>query len=140
MTGVAAAVVMADGVAWTGVSGMSDPGRSVPIEPDTLFNIGSTGKNFVAALIFRLIEEDKLTLDQSISAWLPKYHNVDGLITVRQLLNHTSGIFDFVKNENSPWQNPRASFDTFSINPQISTKRIGALIYCPQIQPKEPKN
>ena len=61
-----------------------------------LFDIGSIGKNFVAVLVLQLVEEERLGLDDPIRKWLPVYPHIDGTITIRQLLNHTSGVFDFV--------------------------------------------
>jgi D-alanyl-D-alanine carboxypeptidase len=69
-----------------------------------LFDIGSTGKNYVAALILQLVEEGRFTLEDPLRKWLPDYPNIDNNITVRQMLNHTSGIYDIVKNSRSPWQ------------------------------------
>ena len=102
--GASASVIVADQAIWVGVSGMSDPTTEIPITPDMLFDIGSIGKNFLATLILQLCYEGRLKLDDPISKWLDHYPNIDGGITVRQLLNHTSGVFDFVKHPDSPWQ------------------------------------
>ena len=45
-----------------------------------------------------------MTLEDTIDAWLNPYPNIDRRITVRQMLNHTSGVFDYVKHPESPWQ------------------------------------
>jgi len=102
--GASASVIVADRPIWTGVSGMSDPTTETSITPDMLFDIGSVGKNYLATLILHLCHEGRLRLDDPLSKWLDHYPNVDGGITVRQLLNHTSGVFDFVKHPDSPWQ------------------------------------
>ena len=95
--GVSAAVIFPDGEIWNGVSGISHD--TVPIEPDMLFAIGSVTKNFVAALTLSLVEGGLLSLDDPVSKWLPTYPHVDGNITIRQLLNHTSGIYMFWENQ-----------------------------------------
>ena len=95
--GVSAAVIYHDGKVWTGTSGISH--GTVPIEPDMLFAIGSITKNFVAALTLQLVEEGILSLDDPLSKWLPEYRHVDSSATLRQLLNHTSGIYMFWSNE-----------------------------------------
>jgi D-alanyl-D-alanine carboxypeptidase len=64
-----------------------------------LFAIGSVTKNFVAALTLTLVEEEVLSLDDPLSKWLPSYPYVDGNITIRQLLNHTSGLYMFWDNQ-----------------------------------------
>jgi len=95
--GASAAVIFADGNIWTGVSGISH--EAVMIEPDMLFAIGSITKNVVAALALQLHEEGTLSLNDPLSKWLPVYRHVDSTITIRQLLNHTSGLYMFWDNE-----------------------------------------
>lgn len=62
------------------------------------FGAGSIAKNFTATTILKLAEEGKLNLDDSLHSWLPSYPNVDSTITIRQLLNHTSGLNDIADN------------------------------------------
>ena len=95
--GVSATVIFPDGEIWNGVSGVSHD--TVPMEPDMLFAIGSVTKNFVATLTLKLVEEGLLSLDDPVSKWLPSYPHVDGDITIRQLLNHTSGLYMFWDNQ-----------------------------------------
>jgi len=78
---------------WTGVSGISHPG--VPITSDMRFGVGSNTKLFIAVAMVKLQEEGILTLDDHLYQWLPKYQYVDSTITIRQLLKHESGLFDF---------------------------------------------
>jgi len=92
--GVSAAVIMPDGEIWVGVSGVSY--GTTAISSDMPFGAGSITKNFTAATILQLAEEGKLTLDDSLYEWLPTFRYVDSTITIRQLLNHTSGLFDMV--------------------------------------------
>lgn len=61
--------------------------------------IGSITKNCVAALTLQHVEEGILSLDDPLSKWLPAYPHVDSTTTIRQLLNHTSGIYMFWSNE-----------------------------------------
>ena len=102
--GVSAAVIVPNEEIWLGVSGMSDPTFDEQIIPETRFDLCSVGKNYVAALVLQLVEEGKLMLDDPLQKWLPDYPNIDNNITIRQMLNHTSGIYDFVKHPQSPWQ------------------------------------
>jgi D-alanyl-D-alanine carboxypeptidase len=99
--GISAAVIMPGHRTWTGVSGYSH--QNVPISADMLFVVGSIVKNFEAALVLKLAEDEVLTLDDPISMYLPTYPNVDGKITIRQLLNHTSGVFNVFEHPDFPW-------------------------------------
>jgi D-alanyl-D-alanine carboxypeptidase len=97
IVGVSAAVVATGQLVWTGVSGNSFPRD--PIASDMYFDIGSAAKNFVAALVLKLSEDGLLSLEDPISRWLPGYKYVDGRVTIRQLLSHTSGISNFTANQ-----------------------------------------
>lgn len=99
--GISAAIIVPGYRTWTGVSGNSQPG--VPLTEDMLFDAGSIEKNFQAALILELAEEEMLNLDDPIYKYLPDYPNVDGEITIRQLLNHTSGLFNVFEHPDFPW-------------------------------------
>jgi D-alanyl-D-alanine carboxypeptidase len=91
--GVSAAVVLADGSRWTGVAGRSD--AESPLEPHHLIQIASITKTMTAAVILQLIDEGVLRLDDAVERWLPPMANIDGRITLRQLLNHTSGLANY---------------------------------------------
>jgi D-alanyl-D-alanine carboxypeptidase len=87
--------ILAPGKApWTGVAGVSH--GEIPIHQGSVFAAGSITKTFTALTILRLAEEGLLSLDDSLHAWLPEYPHVDPNITLRQVLNHTSGLSDFV--------------------------------------------
>ena len=99
--GVSAAVIMPDNEMWEGSSGISH--SDTPIKPDMLFAIGSAQKMFVGAAILQLVEEGKISINDSLYRWLPPYPYVDSTINIRQLLNHTSGLYNFVDNDEY-WQ------------------------------------
>lgn len=65
-----------------------------PLSTDDLFDIGSITKNFTAVTMLLLQEEGKIDLDQTIDKWFPDFEKGD-IITVRMLLNHTSGILEW---------------------------------------------
>jgi D-alanyl-D-alanine carboxypeptidase len=100
--GVSASIIMTNNRYWAGTSGFSEAGKQVTAE--MVFNIGSIGKNFLAALILQLSEEGKLILDDPISKWGLGSSSIDRNTTIRQLLNHTSGIFDWVEHPQSPYR------------------------------------
>jgi D-alanyl-D-alanine carboxypeptidase len=76
------------------VSGVSDFDAEVSLSPQDRFRIGSTTKTFVAAVVLQLAQEGLLKLDNSISAYVPDFPDAEN-ITIRHLLSHRSGIFDF---------------------------------------------
>ncbi len=99
--GISAAVLVPGYQPWVGVSGYSavGPNGFVPMRPEMLFQIGSIEKNFTATLTLELVEEGRISLDDPISRWVSGYEQIDPSTTIRQLLNHTSGIYDW---EDSP--------------------------------------
>jgi D-alanyl-D-alanine carboxypeptidase len=97
-TGASAAVNVADEGEWAGVSGMSDLKTGQSIQTDMLFDVASVGKTFTAALVLQLAEEGTLSLDDPLHKWLPDFPNINSSATVRQLLNHTSGISHIAAN------------------------------------------
>jgi len=108
--GVSAAIIIPGEETWIGVAGVSHP--DTPITPEMLFDIGSAEKNLQATLVLKLIEEGLLNLDDPLYKWLKDYPNINNAITIRQLLNHTSGIYDFVEHPNSPWRKGFRNVDT----------------------------
>jgi len=99
--GVSASIFVPGFEIWSGAAGVSH--ETVPITPNTLFEVGSVAKNFEAALVLVLADEGLLGLDDPVSKWLPPLRHVDGAITIRQLLNHTSGVFNVFENPAFPW-------------------------------------
>ncbi len=95
--GVSAAVIFPDERIWLGTSGVSHD--TVTMKSDMLFAIGSITKNVVATLTLKLVEEEVLSLEDPLSRWLPPYPHIDSSITIRQLMNHTSGIYMFWDNQ-----------------------------------------
>ena len=99
--GVSAAVILGDGSRWAGVSGRSSVVPDQSVAPATSFVVGSITKTFVASLILELRDDGLLALDDPLSLWLPDYPNSAG-ITLRQLLSHTSGVFDYFAHPDYP--------------------------------------
>jgi D-alanyl-D-alanine carboxypeptidase len=90
--GASAAIYIPNEGAWKGAAGVSHD--NVPITTDMYFPIGSNTKTFTAAIILKLQEQGKLSIDDTIGTWI-QHPNVDGQITIKQLLHHQSGLYDF---------------------------------------------
>jgi D-alanyl-D-alanine carboxypeptidase len=92
---------------WQGAAGIADLESGQAIKPDQPLRLASTTKTYVAAAILRLIEQSKLEPDDAISKHLPanqldvlktgKYQA--GQISIRHLLTHTSGLWDYAASE-----------------------------------------
>jgi D-alanyl-D-alanine carboxypeptidase len=83
------------------VSGLEDLRTASPIRPEDRFRIGSITKSFVAAVVLQLVGEGRLSLDDSVERWLPGLIPNGAGITVRELLDQTSGLFDYL-NDGDP--------------------------------------
>ncbi len=86
-----AAALARDGeLVWSGGAGSRDGRGGPPPGPDTAYRIASVTKTFVAVAVLRLVETGRISLDDSVSGWLPDAPCADA--TVAQLLSHTSGL------------------------------------------------
>ncbi|MFD8885807.1 serine hydrolase domain-containing protein [Streptomyces erythrochromogenes] len=88
---------------WKAASGVGDLATGTPRGTDDRFRIGSITKTFVAVVLLQMETEGKLRLDDTVEHHLPGLvrgnGNDGGTITVRRLLNHTSGLFDYLADE-----------------------------------------
>lgn len=92
IAGVAVAVVKGrDTIAMRGW-GFADVENDVPVTPASVFRIGSITKQFTSSAIMQLVERGRLSLDDTLGALLPNMPVAWRKATLRQLLNHTSGI------------------------------------------------
>jgi D-alanyl-D-alanine carboxypeptidase len=95
----ASAAVLVPGIGtWKGTSGVSHPGEAVT--SDMLFGIGSNTKTYTSAIMLKLQEMGKLSINDTIGKWIAPHKYISGKITIKQILNHTSGIFSFTDNPN----------------------------------------
>jgi peptidoglycan/LPS O-acetylase OafA/YrhL/CubicO group peptidase (beta-lactamase class C family) len=83
---------------WTGASGLADREQGLAMEPNTRVRIASVSKMFTAVVVLQLIEEGTIKLDAPIATWLPDVVPNADTITVRQLLQHTSGLYDYLED------------------------------------------
>jgi CubicO group peptidase (beta-lactamase class C family) len=93
--GLALAVTAAGTIAHAAGYGLADMAGGRPIAPETIFHLASCGKQFTALGILMLAEERKLGLEDPIGKHLPALTGFGPGVTLRRLLNHTSGIRDF---------------------------------------------
>ena len=79
--------------------GLSNVELNVPVKPETIFQSGSVGKQFVSAAIMMLVEEGKLSLDDSITKYFPEAPATWKPIQLKNLLSHTSGLAEYESPE-----------------------------------------
>ncbi|MDJ0382441.1 serine hydrolase domain-containing protein [Streptomyces sp. G-G2] len=88
---------------WAGHAGTADMATGRQPRADDRFRAGSITKTFVATVVLQLEADDRLNLDDTVDHWLPgvvRGNGHDGTkITLRQLLNHTSGIYSYTDDE-----------------------------------------
>lgn len=77
--------------------GLANREWNIPNDGDTRFRLGSLTKQFTAVAIMLLNQQDKVDLDAPIKTWLPQAPAAWDAVTVRHLLNHTSGMPDFTR-------------------------------------------
>ena len=93
--GCAVAVSRNDEMIIADAYGMADLEHDVPIRPNTIFEAGSVSKQFTATAILLLAQEGKLSLDDAARKYIPELPDYGTPLTIRHLLNHTSGLRDW---------------------------------------------
>lgn len=96
-TGATAALARVDSPtgSWRSSSGVVELGRAARPSPAGQFRVGSITKTFVATVILQLVAERRLRLEDTLERWLPGAIPNGAQITIRNLLQHTSGVFDY---------------------------------------------
>jgi CubicO group peptidase (beta-lactamase class C family) len=107
IAGLTVAITRDDSVIYTGAFGYRNAETREPLTPHHVFHWASVSKTFVATAIMQLREQGKINLDEKLTTYLPYFKQEDAFykdITIRQMLNHTSGIGDVDDYE---WDKPQ---------------------------------
>ena len=83
---------------WNGASGVAQIGSLTPVDPTGSFRAGSITKTFTATVVLQLAKEGVLDLADSVERWLPGTVPDGDKITLLQLLNHTSGLYNYTSD------------------------------------------
>lgn len=98
IVGLSAAIIVDKKLVWTKGYGYADRNLKTPFNPNTIMNVASTAKAFTGVSLMRLVEENKISLDEDINTYLPfKVINPNfpnEKITLRHLATHTSSLVD----------------------------------------------
>lgn len=100
--GMVVAVVRDGKLVYVKGFGLADVAHKVPVASDTRFAIGSLTKQFTAVSVLLLAQRRKLGLDDQVSKYVPSFPNASA-ITVRMLLNQTSGLHNYPFLSERPW-------------------------------------
>ncbi|HHL0973473.1 TPA: serine hydrolase domain-containing protein [Bacillus cereus] len=102
------------GKTWSYAAGVADLSNKKAMKTDFRFRIGSVTKTFTATVVLQLAGENRLNLDDSIEKWLPGVIQGNGYddkqITIRQLLNHTSGIANYTRSKDFNMMDTKKSY------------------------------
>jgi len=107
LPGLTVAVTRGGEIAYTGAFGVRSLNSGEPMRADYLFHMASVSKPFVATAAMQLVEQGRMELDERVVTYLPYFELADERyrqITVRQMLNHTSGMPDV---EDYEWDRPQ---------------------------------
>ncbi|KJB88149.1 D-alanyl-D-alanine carboxypeptidase [Paenibacillus sp. E194] len=103
-----------NGRTWSYAAGIADLRTKKPMKTDFRFRIGSVTKTFTATVLLQLAGEKRLHLDDCIEKWLPGVIQGNGYdgnqITIRQILNHTSGIAEYARSKEFDLMDTKKSY------------------------------
>ncbi|MFI6546959.1 serine hydrolase domain-containing protein [Streptomyces prunicolor] len=137
VSGVQARTVAPNGRESVATSGTADLNTGRPVRSDGYFRMASTSKTLVATVVLQLDAEGRLSLDDTIDHWLPgvvRGNGNDGTrITIRQLLQHTSGIHDDLPGYTTPEEYFQQRYDVHSPEQLIAR----AMTHAPDFPPGE---
>jgi CubicO group peptidase (beta-lactamase class C family) len=92
--GCALGVLSAGQLLYSHGYGLADIEHAIPVSSTTTFQVDSISKQFTAFAIFLLTQDGKLSIDDDVRKYLPELHDFHQIITIRELLHHTSGFRD----------------------------------------------
>ncbi|WP_422659966.1 serine hydrolase domain-containing protein [Paenibacillus sp. EC2-1] len=116
---LAVGIVKDNNIIFNGEYGKANLSTGDPVDRSTLFHQASVSKTFVVTAIMQLVENGKVDLDSPVTKYLPYFKLEDErylLITIRQLLNHTSGIPD---EDDYAWDRPE--YDELSLERYVKS-------------------
>lgn len=112
--GAVASVSLPGRQPWVGASGVAERASGRLMAPDSLVRIASISKMFTAVTVLRLAEQGRLSLDDTIADILPGLVPADERITVKMLLSHTSGLYDYLEDSEfrtASYANPQREWE-----------------------------
>lgn len=127
--GFTIAITRNDSVIYTRAFGYTNVDTKQPMKPENVFHWASVSKTFVATAIMQLVEQGKINLDEKLVTYLPYFRQQDPYyknITIRQMLNHTSGIGDVDDYE---WDKPQ--YDSLALERFVKSIANDKMVFAP---------
>ncbi|WP_429421293.1 serine hydrolase domain-containing protein [Nocardia sp. GAS34] len=135
ISGVQARAIAPDGGQSVAISGTADLNTGNQVSADGYFRMASTSKTLIAAVVLQLEAEGILGVDDTVERWLPAvvqgHGNDGGRITLRQLLQHTSGIHDDLPGYTTAAEYYRQRHDVYSSEQLVAR----AMVHTPDFAP-----
>ncbi|MEM8927159.1 MAG: serine hydrolase domain-containing protein [Bacteroidota bacterium] len=129
LPGLAIGIIKDDTIIYAKGFGVRSLSTQEAITTKSIFHMASVSKPFTATAVMQLVEKGKINLDKHLVTYLPYFKMNDGRyknITIRQMLNHTSGIADV---EDYEWDNPR--YDAAAVEKYIRRFYTDSLDFAP---------
>ena len=127
---LSAAIRLPDGDIWADAVGVSEEAPEVLMTPNHRLAVGSTSKTLIAATIFDLYEEEALDLDAKVSDFGIDYEQIDPNITIKQLLRHESGIYNYTDHPDFTPTLQASPLQFYSLD-NILTSFVGDPLFSP---------
>lgn len=96
--GISVTVLLPGDQIWSGASGLSHIYDFTVMDTSHVFEMASVTKMYTAAIIFQLMEEGQLSLDDTVGQYLPAMNNIPSGTTIRNMLKHRSGLYNYTNN------------------------------------------
>lgn len=124
-------VVISDNKGFTTYNyGYQDIEKTAGVNDSTNWRYGSITKLFTAVMILQLESEGKISIDDSVSKYINlKQHNNAG-ITIKNLLNHTSGLYNYTSSSQLKWENTPNQCLDYSLKRKLDFKPGSKYNYC----------
>jgi CubicO group peptidase (beta-lactamase class C family) len=129
IAGLTVAITRNDSVIYAGAFGYRNVETKERLTPHHIFHWASVSKTFVATAIMQLWEQKKINLDEKLTMYLPYFRQQDVFykdITIRQMLNHTSGIGDV---DNYEWDKPQ--YDSGALERFVRSTANDKMLFAP---------
>jgi CubicO group peptidase (beta-lactamase class C family) len=111
--GLSAAVAVRGRIAFSAGAGLADLDNDVPATASTVYNIGSISKIHAAIAVMQLVEQGRVSLDDSVRRHVPAFPDKGTPVTLRQVMTHSSGIRHYRDGEFQPFDDNVRPFASF---------------------------